>query len=83
MSEVMITPRIRCDNCGHTEDKVRRTYAERDWMRPQPWGSVKAEGTVKGAYPQYIAMTDLCEKCTKLVYEAVGDALAAGRKEPA
>lgn len=77
MSDVVQIPRVRCDNCAATADKVR-DY-DKQWKRPKEWGDVRVAPTHRGTYPNNIAMVDLCPNCLRLVHDAVGKALDAGR----
>ena len=79
MADVAITPRVRCDNCGTTADKVQPVNSTGIWERPPDWGSARVDPTHRGTYPNNIGMTDLCPHCLKLVHEAVGNALEQGR----
>lgn len=81
MAEIKPAPRIRCDNCGHTVDMKPHAYDRNKHQKPKGWGGARIDPTVVGTYPNHIAMGDLCPSCLRLVHNAVGEALAEGRKE--
>lgn len=82
MADVTEIPKIRCDNCGTVEEKTKDGNGMSvNWRKPKGWGSVHVSGTARGMYPNDIKMTDLCEACHKIVFDAVGDALKKARKE--
>jgi hypothetical protein len=80
MADVIRAPLVRCDNCGVTAEKVHPPFGDqKSWTRPTDWGDVRVAPTRRDSYPNQIAMGDLCPKCHRLVFQAVGEALEAGR----
>jgi hypothetical protein len=84
MADINLAPRVRCDNCGLTTDKVRPRFdTTSKWERPSDWGDVRVAPTLRGTYPNNIAMTDLCPRCLAMVHEAVGKSLELARQPAA
>ena len=87
MADVNVTPRIRCDNCGHTKDKVRPKTAgvgSPIYGKPDNWGSVHIVGGIsKGAYggKDRIDMTDLCPECANAAISGMAKILEERRNE--
>lgn len=85
MADVNVTPRIRCDNCGRTEDKVRRDkLPPHDWSKPSNWGGMKAEGsrsTSSYGGKERLDFTDLCPLCAQGALDAVHAFLEKTRSE--
>jgi hypothetical protein len=85
MTDVSVTPRISCDNCGLTEDKVFDSGYSKEWKRPKQWGGCKIEGYSTDSYGSKVRLdfTDLCQSCTKALIDAADEALKACRGEEA
>jgi hypothetical protein len=82
MSDVIIIPKIRCDNCGVTVDKeVRAGHPNSTYVKPRNWGSARVDGGRRAGYPEHIGMADLCPKCAKAVGDAAEAALKLARVE--
>jgi hypothetical protein len=87
MADVKLTPRVRCDNCGATADKVHRDkLPPSDWVRPREWGSMKAEGgricqQTYGTGKERLDFTDLCPRCAEAAFNAAAEALIKTRSE--
>lgn len=79
MADVIRAPLVRCDNCAITAEKTHSPYVKDEWKRPADWGDVRCAPTHRGTYPNQIAMPDLCPRCHRLVFTAIGEALEAGR----
>lgn len=74
------TPRVYCDNCGVSTEKVT-DHLTTVWRKPLEWGHVKVAPTYWGTYPNNIDLPDLCPACNKAVHIAVSAALDARKKE--
>ena len=84
MADVDIIPKVRCDNCGFTTEKVKGRY-DTDYKRPGLWGSLKAEGgrsTDSYGGKNHVAYVDLCPTCANAALDAMNEALKARREEP-
>lgn len=83
MADVNITPRISCDNCGHTEDKVYDNGYSKEWKKPKEWGGCKIEGYDTNSYggKSRIDFTDLCAACSKALVKAADEAMKKCRGE--
>lgn len=85
MADVNITPRIRCDNCGHTEDKiVFGPQNERAIARPKSFGFAKLQGaraTDSYGGVERLDFPDLCLECANAALDAAAAALKARRGE--
>lgn len=79
MADVTVTPRIRCDNCGRTEDKEKPSF-EKTYRKPHGWGSIRVD-CIAGTYPPHITMPDVCQICFKAAYDGAGAALEKARSE--
>ena len=67
MADVNIIPKVRCDNCGHIEEKHKGQY-DKAYSRPRTWGSCRMEGsraTDSYGSKSRLDFTDLCPKCAK------------------
>jgi hypothetical protein len=80
MADVNITPRISCDNCAVTVDKV---FDSGSWRKPKLWGSLKIEGGRTDSYgvKGQLAFTDLCQECALAAMNSASTALKARRGE--
>ncbi|MBB3521095.1 hypothetical protein [Rhizobium sp. BK456] len=85
MADVNITPRISCDNCGHTVDKQQEgSYTSRSFKKPRDWGSLKIEGSRNvDSYggKDRLDLTDLCPKCATAALDAAASVLKTTRGE--
>lgn len=81
MADVPSIPRISCDNCGLTVDKVKYAY-DKEFKKPREWGSCRIEGT-RGidSYggKDRIDMTDLCPDCANIAITAAARVLKEKR----
>lgn len=80
MADVNLTPRVRCDNCGLTEDKTLRG---KEWSRPRSWGAIRAEGsrnTDSYGGKDRMVLADLCPTCAQVALDAAADALRLKRE---
>ncbi|TIN76741.1 hypothetical protein [Mesorhizobium sp.] len=84
MAEVDIIPKIRCDNCGLTVEKiVSGSGPSRSFSRPGTWGSMKAVGGRSAdAYggKDRLDFTDLCPVCANAALDAASAALKNRRE---
>lgn len=83
MADVKVVPKIQCDNCGKTADKVKGSY-DKEYKKPSQWGSCKIEGGrsvdsygLKGR----LDFTDLCQSCANAAIDAASEALKNQRGE--
>jgi hypothetical protein len=87
MSDVSITPKIRCDNCGEISEKTKRDkLPPLDWVKPRAWGSLKIEGsrsTDSYGGKATLTFTDLCPKCAQSALDAAASVLKKLRGEDA
>lgn len=85
MAEVDIIPKIRCDNCGLTVEKiVSGSHSSRQFSKPRAWGSMKAEGsrsTDSYGGKSRLDFADLCHRCAQAAVDAAAEALAKARGE--
>lgn len=84
MADVNIVPKIRCDNCGFTAEKVKDIY-DREYKKPPLWGYLKAEGgrsTDSYGGKNHVAFPDLCPDCANAALDAMNEALKLRRGEP-
>ena len=85
MADVNIIPRIRCDNCGHIEDKaVTGPQNARTIARPKAWGHCRIEGGRDAdSYGGKVRLDfpDLCQACANAALDAAAAALKARRGE--
>lgn len=79
MADIVTAPKVRCDNCGQTVEKMKGGLGHDEWERPREWGSLSVSATVRSHYPNDIKMSDLCGECLKAVHYAVGEALKTAR----
>lgn len=79
MVEVSIVPKVRCDNCGFTDEKEMPAIRGAVYRRKEGWGGIRIDPTQQGGYPNNIAFVDLCPACLKLVHDAATKALEQGR----
>ena len=83
MADVNIIPKVRCDNCGHIEEKHKGQY-DKAYSRPRTWGSCRMEGshaTDSYGSKSRLDFTDLCPKCAQAALDAAADVLKARRGE--
>lgn len=81
MADVNTIPKIRCDNCGSTTEKVKGQF-DKDYRKPRLWGFLKAEGgrsTDSYGGKNHVAFPDLCPACANAALDAMNDALKARR----
>ncbi len=85
MAEVDILPKIRCDNCGLTVEKVvSGSGSSRQFSKPRSWGSLRAEGsrsTDSYGGKARLDFTDLCHRCAQAAVDAAAVALEKARSE--
>lgn len=85
MADVNIIPKIQCDNCGLTVDKVKQgNGASTSYHKPTMWGSCKIEGgraTDEYGGKSRLTFVDLCQSCANAAVDAAAAALKAVRKE--
>lgn len=81
MSDVQLIPKIRCDNCGVTTEKVKDGAINLSWVRPKSWGGLRVDPTNRSMYPNNIAYVDLCPRCLQAAHSAVERALKDVRDE--
>jgi len=85
MADVNVTPKIRCDNCGHTEDKiVFGSGGTRTIARPKSFGSARMQGgrsTDSYGGQERLEFADLCKECANAALDAAAAALKARRGE--
>lgn len=79
MADVHIIPRIRCDNCGFTDEKELEPFGKGAYRNKEGWGGIKIAPTHRGNYPNNIAFVDLCPDCLTAVHDAVAAALSNAR----
>lgn len=81
MTDVVMTPQIRCDNCGAVDNKIR---ADGSWVKPRTWGNLHVEGaknTQAYGLKDRLAFVDLCPKCAGKAFEAASEAMKQAREE--
>lgn len=83
MADVPITPKIRCDNCGFTEDKTETAKGGGVYRKPLEWGSFQAaSGRGMAGYPrEELRFIDLCPTCAMGAHDAAAAKLAEIRRE--
>lgn len=83
MADVPVIPKVRCDNCGHVEDKAKGQF-DKTYSRPRSWGSMRAEGrrnTDSYGGKDRLDFADLCPKCAGEALDAAAAALKKTRAE--
>ncbi|TIN36813.1 MAG: hypothetical protein E5Y10_22035 [Mesorhizobium sp.] len=84
MADVDTIPKIRCDNCGLTVEKlVDGTGSSRKFAKPRVWGSMKAVGGRSAdAYggKDRLDFADLCPACANAALDAAAAALKDHRE---
>jgi hypothetical protein len=87
MADVDIIPKIRCDNCGHIEEKHQSgTGPSPKFSKPQKWGYAKMEGgrsTDSYGGKARLDFGDLCPGCANAALDAAAEALRSQRGEDA
>ena len=87
MSDVDITPKIRCDNCGFIEEKAISGAGNlRTFSKPRKWGFAKMEGsrsTDSYGGKSRLDFSDLCPTCANDALDAAAAVLKARRDEGA
>ncbi|MBB3411266.1 hypothetical protein FHT87_005219 [Rhizobium sp. BK316] len=85
MADVNITPRISCDNCGFTADKVQEAFSQnKSFKKPGAWGSLKIEGSRSAdSYggKEKLDFIDLCPTCATAALDAAASRLKMMRGE--
>jgi hypothetical protein len=85
MAEVDIIPKIRCDNCGLTVEKiVSGSHSSRQFSKPRAWGTCKMEGgRSSDSYggKARLDFSDLCQRCANAALDAAAAALEKARSE--
>lgn len=84
MAEVNIIPKIRCDNCGLTVEKIKEIATSQSFCKPKKWGACKMEGgRSSDSYggKARLDFTDLCERCANAALDAAAAALEKARSE--
>lgn len=81
MADVNVIPKIRCDNCGTIEDKVKDAGGK--VAKPRSWGSCRLEGSkCSDSYggKSRLDYPDLCPICAEVALEAAHVALKRRRE---
>lgn len=88
MADVNIIPKIRCDNCGHIEEKTPvtdiGTGRVKEYRKPRLWGEAEIGGgrsTDSYGRKERIAFADLCPQCAEAALQAAAQALKDRRGE--
>lgn len=88
MAEVKIVPRISCDNCGFTEEKVAVEHytpkIETVYRKPKDWGECHIQGSRAAdiyGLRERLDYSDLCPECAHKLFVCSAGLLADIREE--